>query len=433
MYFLGMRREGVASFCFCVIIGLALFFRASVVQAEQNVFSAGVTLRQDYDSNIDRTYQDSRSEWTTAVSPTFKVTSKSPGNSLDFRYAPSVVYSHLTERKRLDHRLAAKFENAFGERLRSSFSDSFVKAEDPSTDDEDEDGIALSDSRGRNRYWANNFNAGLQYEYGRESFLNLSYQHRILDNTGVGREDFVKNTPGFSVIHRFSPQWQTRLDYAFTDGNFDQTDDLRQNTGDLFLNYSQTPTTKLFGHYGYAETNYDGLQDDYAKQNISLGWTRQQSPTLELAIEGGWVFLNREHQAGEDSSYYALSLNQKTERGAIRFTAKGGIDEQQFNGAADEGVSRYWSLNAVADRDLSKDIRAAIQCSYRQDTYLDQAVEQEKRKLQAEASLSHSFWRWYMVSLKYIYSRQEADVLTDRYDDNRLILEFSFNKDYFRW
>ena len=431
MYFFGLRSCGAVTVCFWV--ASLLFLSVLPAQAGQNVFSGGVVLRQDYDSNIDRTYQDRRSEWTTAVSPTFKVTSKGSGNSLDFRYAPSVVYSHLTEQRRLDHRLAAKLEKAFGERLTSSFSDSFVKAEDPSSNDEDVDGIALSDSRGRNRYWANNFDAGLQYEYGRESFLNLSYQHRILDNAGEGQEDFVKNTPGFSVVHRFSPQWQTRLDYAFTDGNFDQTDDLRQNNGDLFLYYLQTPTAKLFGHYGYAKTNYDGLQDDYAKQNISLGWTRQQSATLDFSIEGGWVFLNRDNQAGTDSSYYALSLNQRTELGAIRLSAAGGVDEQQFNGAADEGVSRYWSLNAAANRELSKDIRAAVKCSYRQDTYLEQSVEQEKRKLQAEASLSHSFWRWYMVSVKYIYSRQEADILTDRYDDNRLIVEFSANKDFFKW
>ncbi|MDH3347108.1 MAG: outer membrane beta-barrel protein [Desulfobulbaceae bacterium] len=428
-----MRRERAVVVCFCSLISLVSFFCASIVKAERNVFSGGVVLRQDYDSNIDRTYQDRRSEWTTAVSPTFKITSRDPVDVLDFSYAPSVVYSHLTEQKRLDHHLAVKFDKALGKRLAATFSDSYVKAEDPSSNEENADGIALSDSRGRNRYWANNCDAGLQYEYGRESFINLSYQHRILDNTGVDQEDFVKNTPAFSVFHRFSPQWQTRLDYAFTDGNFDQTDDLRQNSGDLFLYYSQTPTAKFFGHYGYAETNYDGLQNDYTKQSVSLGWIRQQSSTLDFSLEGGGVFLNRDNQSGKDELFYALSLNQKIERGVVRFSAKGGVDEQQFNGAADEGVSRYWSLNAAASRELRKDIRAAAKCLYREDRYLGQSSEQEKRKFQAEASLSHSFWRWYMISVKYIYTRQSAEIITDRYNDNRLFLEFSFNKDFFSW
>jgi len=404
-----------------------------MAQAGQTVLSGGVALRQDYDSNIDRTSQNQRSEWLTAVSPTLRLTAKGPDNALVFRYAPSLVYSHRTDLERIDHLLAARVEKEWGERFSTYLSDTFVRAEDPSADDEAATGLALADNRGRNRYLTNNFDVGMQYVYARESFFKLSYQNRILDNDGGDREDFRKNTPGISVFHRFSPQWQAQVDTTFTDGNFDQTDDLTQNTGDFFLYYSQTPTSKLFGHYGVAQTAYDGLQDDYSRQNISLGWIRQQSATLDFKLEGGSVFLNRDNRAAESELYYAMSVNQKTERGEMNLAAAGGVDEQQFNGATDEGVSRYWSLNAAIRQELYKNIHAAAKCSYRTDTYIDQLVEQEKRKLQAEASLSHTFGQWYMVSVKYIYARQGADISTDRYEDNRLLMVFSFNKDFVKW
>ena len=434
LYFLKVRCGSQLAVIFCLLASLLFPFAITSVHAEQTVLSGGVTLRQDYDSNIDRSSRNERSEWQTAVSPFLLLTSQGPDNSLSFRYAPSVVYSHRTDNERIDHHLSASLRKDLSQRLKTSFTDTFVRAEDPTTDeDTDVGGVVLSDTRGRNMYWSNSFDAGLQYEYAKESRFNLSWQNQILDNNGSGQEDFVKNSPGFSVLHYFNTQWQTQVDATFTDGNFDQTDDLKRNTGNLFLYYSQTPTAKLFGHYGYSKTDYDGLQDDYSRQSISLGMIRQQSATLDFRVEGGSVFLCRDEQSDKRELYYSLSLNQKTQKGSMHFTGAGGVDEQQFNGASDEGVSKYWSLKANINRELSKDISASIFCSYRRDTYLGQLADQEKKKLQTGVTVSHTFWQWYVVSIKYIYSKQTTDNFDERYDDNRVMMEFSFVKDFFKW
>jgi hypothetical protein len=400
-------------------------------QADQTIVAGGGTVRQEYDSNIYRTNSDRVSEWTTVVSPTVSISATGQRHSLSLQYTPSVVYSHLKDRERWDHWLSASLKKDLSEGLSSYINDTFVRAEDPYSDKES--GIELYDSRGRNRYWTNNLMVGLGHDYAKESSVNVSYVNMILENDDSSYDDFVKHTPGVSIAHLFSQHWQAKADYFYTKGEFDQADDLENHAGDVYIYFRPSLERKIFGHGGYTVNRYDGLEDDYDVTRASLGFQQQVSATFDLEIEGGGVFLNRDNRDDHLAFYYLLTVNKKMQYGDMSLTGEGGIDEQQFNSTAGGDVSRYWQVQTDFSYNLTQDLLSSVKFFYREDTYWERNPEEQEEKLQAEASLSYTFGRWYMATVRYAYSRQESDILARCYDDNRLFLELGFNKEFFRW
>ncbi|MCI5212258.1 MAG: hypothetical protein D3910_26530, partial [Candidatus Electrothrix sp. ATG2] len=48
-------------------------------------------------------------------------------------------------------------------------------------------------------------------------------------------------------------------------------------------------------------------------------------------------------------------------------------------------------------------------------------------------SLGYNFLRWYSMALNYTYSKQDAELLKERYDEHRVYLTFSVKKELLRW
>ncbi len=430
MCLLGMQMIKKISFSLMMVTVL-MWAIVEVAHADQTIVSGGGTVRQEYDSNIHRTNDNRISEWTTAFSPTLKVMDKGRQHSFSLQYSPSVVYSQLTDDERWDHWLSANLNKGFSERVSFYARDTFLRAEDPFYDEEV--GIELSDYRGRNRYWVNNAATGIRYDYGKESFVKLSYLNQILENEDSAEDDYVKHTPGLSIGYRFGVHWQIEVDYLFTKGNFEQDDDLENHSGDLYISYHPSPSSKIFGHGGYTANNYNGLQYDYDLKRISLGYANQLSATLDIQLQAGGVFLVRDVLEDQEAFYYQMSINKKLQHGAISLAGVGGIDEQQFDGTSVQDVSRYWQVKADYQYNLTQNLLSSVTCLYREDRFWERRPEQKEEKLQAQASLTYSFGRWYTATVKYAYSRQEADILVRCYDDNRVFLELGFNKDFFRW
>lgn len=417
---------------FSLKMSFVIFFSTlSGAQADQTVVSGGGIVRQEYDSNIYRTNRDRVTEWTTSFSPTMSISDISQHHNLFFKYTPSVIYSQLTDKERWDHNIYASLDKDWSEHVSTYLKETFIRAEDPF--DDDEVGIKLSDSRGRNRYWLNNVAVGLGYDYAKDSFIKLSYVNTQLDNEKPEADDYIKHRPGVSLAHLFSQHWQAQADYFFTKGNFEEEDDLENHTGDLYVFYYSSPASKIFVHGGYTANRYEGLKEDYDLNRVSLGFEHQLSSTFDYRLEAGGVFLIRDQLEDKDAFYYKMSLNKKLQYGALSMSGEGGIDEQQFDGTSDRDVSRYWQVEAGFQYSLTQNLLSSLKCSFREDRYWERTPEETEEKVEAEASLSYSFGRWYTASVRYAFSRQDADIPVRCYDDSRVFLELGFNKDFFNW
>lgn len=423
--------------------------------AAQNVLRGEIALGQDYDSNIRRESSAEQSEWKSTITPGLTFTHSEPTNTFTIKYAPSVVYSYRTDDTRIDQFVSGRYDISLSQKLLVHFQDTYVLSDDPYADpvsstsnnqrDNGDMGIQISDRRGRNRYWTNNFTTGASYEYAQESFVKPGYQYYILNNKGAEFSDFTKHSPDISILHRLNHQWSTRLDYRFIKGDFDDSgtstgnnasliqNDLITNTSDLYLYYKITPATKVFGHYGYSQTNFDGLQNDYNVHSLAAGADHKFSPTLNLSGEGGVSLLQRDNSSDTEAAHLRIALNKTWERSSLSLSADSGLDEQYFSGTNDQGLSRYWAVRSAFTYTFIKDVTGTASLSYRDDTYLDRLPEEKEQQLQGDVFLAYSFARWYQVAIRYSYINHSADLEMNQYDDHRILLQLSAAKDLLQW
>ncbi len=450
-----MRLNNIAYLALLCSLFLSLYvLRPLSAEAAQQVLRSGVTLGHEYDSNIDRHSAEEQSEWTSSITPRLTYKRAELTNNFLIDYAPSVVYSYHTDNERIDQYLQARYDSSLTQKWLVYMQDTFVLDEDPYSDpvadetnsqinDKDET-IQVSDRRGRNRYWTNNFSTGSRLEYARQSFAKLGYQYQVFDNKEAAFADFVRHSPSMSILHRLNHQWDSQFDYRFIKGDFDEGEDLASNThhqsrdlkthaSDLYLYYKLKPLTTVFGRYGYSQTKYDERPNDYYYHLISAGLNHQISPTLNLGLEGGMSLLQMDNLSDHDAVQLRIALIKAWERNSWSLSADSGLDEQQFSGTDDQGLSRFWAVRTTYHHNFIKDLTGLVSLSYRDDTYLERIPESDEQRVQGDAMLTYSFAQWYQIALRYSYINQNADLEFNQYNDHRVLLEFSVIKDLLKW
>ncbi len=406
----------------------------------QSTLRGGISLEHGYDSNIDREPENEVYESTTTLSPSLDYVRKGRRTRFSLVYSPGFVYSYLTEDVRIDHHATAGYELVLTRNLQMKFSNRFVRTEDPSADGEGvEDSIEISDRRGRRSYWSNNFSASTAYTYGRQRVLEVGYQNRVLENREGAYSDYVRHAPFVSVSHRINHQWDTRLEYGFVRGKFDEprdsdiSEDLTTNSGDVYLYYSFTPHTRMFGHLGYTRADYDEKPDDYKVYTSATGLEHQYSRTLSLTAEAGASLVERNYFSDTDAFYLNAQVEKGWERTSWYLSVESGLDAREYAGVDDLGLSRYWSVGTGMDRTLMRNVNGSVDFSFRDDRYLEREPNVDEQQFEASAGLSWSFARWYKGFGRYTFVDQNADIEVDNYTDHRFSVGISAEKDLFRW
>ena len=94
----------------CLLLSNCAFFfllAANPAFAErQTIVSGSLSVRESYDSNIDRTTNNEVEEWNTILFPTLNITSTGSQDTINCSYSPNYVYNHRTNNNRFDHALS---------------------------------------------------------------------------------------------------------------------------------------------------------------------------------------------------------------------------------------------------------------------------------------------------------------------------------------
>ncbi|MCF8095960.1 MAG: outer membrane beta-barrel protein, partial [Desulfobacteraceae bacterium] len=212
-----------------------------------------------------------------------------------------------------------------------------------------------------------------------------------------------------------------------------ESGDLTTNSGDFYLYYSFTPHTRVFGHLGYSQTDYDEKPDDYKVYTASTGVDHQYSKTLSLGVDAGASWVEREYFSDTESLYLSAQIEKQWQRTSWYMNARSGLESREFTGADNLGLSRYWSVATGLDRTLWRNIKGNLDFSYRDDSYLEREPEVDEQHLEASGGLSWSFARWYKGFCRYTFVSRDADIEADKYEDHRFFVGVSAEKDLFRW
>ncbi len=402
--------------------------------AGTNVLSGGLTLRQGFDSNIERTAASETTEWTTALEPFLRLRYSAPTRTLELRYAPSLVYNHRLDDSHMEHRLSAAAGLAASRTIRLAVREAYTKTDDTTLAQQElaADGQpTLTDNRQRRTYWHNALDLAVTWELERDTSLEVGYRHTILDNRAFADSDYQRHEPYLVLNYRWNPQWSGRLTVAHTVGDFDQGDDLVRHETTAGLFYHLDPHRQLFAELSRTVTDYDGSRIDYSTTRGHLGYQAQISATTSLTAAVGWSATDRTAGTDDDSFSYRLSLDRALVQGSLTLTGEGGFTGQEFNGDND-GITRFWSLTGNINLELARRLTGDAGVAVRVDDYLERTPAEKETTYEGKAGLTWQAGRWHSLGLRYAYRKVDADQPFNDYTDHRLYLTVSFSKDLWK-
>ena len=399
----------------------------------QTTVSGGLSVRQGYDSNINRTNTNETEEWSTALSPTLSIISIGRRDSLNFNYSPSYVYNYRTDDGQFDHALSLAANRAMSERWQLSVHDTFEKSDDSTLGrDETRDTsyrVNLSENLTRNRYWTNYLGLNSSWQYRQNSSLALGYNHSILENDGPN-QDYQRHDASISIDHEINQHWQVGADYSYTLGDFDQYDSRQHNT-DARLTYRLTPHKSIYGQGSFRTENYSNNKSGYDSVGGRLGYSQQIDQRSDIDLGAGFSSTDREGGSSTGAFDYSLAYRRQLEKGVFTVDGAGGFDDQQFNGEND-GLSKFWSIKSVLGYQLTEKLTSSIYALYRKDKYIEQVPERDEDSYEAGGRLDWAFSRWYAAGLRYVYHKLDSNIANLDYDDHRLYLTLSASKELWK-
>ena len=472
-----MRKTIVAIFFLYVLLP-----DISSVKAATNattILSGGVSLRANY--NIRKTEAETTDGWDAYASANLYLLHRrqAKNGDLSISYGQSFSYNFRTaEDSFADSDLLMNINTwrNLSSRLRFNLSDTLIRSidwwadnlsstatgipDDP-LDEDGEDTIddntaqttpTFSSTIGRQKFWTNSFSTSLDYQTTRNSAVTLYYNNRILKYDEPDQNNYKYNRAGSNISYSFYRGWNTSLSYSYTDADFDITEDYIGHDVDFNLNYvhslSLRDSISAGLDYHYNEKNYDipsadipigpsDYKSSYYSVGANLGWTHAFSPRKRLSMSAGPTYLKRDDDTERISASFNINYTSQFENGSWFVGANGGFsdnfDETRYFDRADEGLSEYQSINTGVSWQVAKDLSASLGASIRNDSFLENPLASDEKTYLAFGNISYSFWRWFYVSGRYVYTNVQYDPDANDYQEHRFFITLGTSRELYRW
>jgi hypothetical protein len=429
-----------------------------------------------------------------SIGPLFILETTSTIDQLTIRYNPSYTYDLENSHSDIDHDFSLSGYRNFSKNLRFSLRDSFIYSDDPNLIESDN---GTDYNRGRRRYWTNNFNINSTYTYATaNNSFGGGYSYNILRNedTGPGGyEDYDKHVADLSLQHHINASWNITATTSYTRGLFDPPNqelaedigegleslspgitegtDTKDLSNDLSvyraggtLNWILSQRKTFSASYDFSGSVYDAiLRNDTNLHNLTLGAQYQYSTRLSFALGGGPSYEKTETFDGNWDYNGYFNLNYKvSKRSELTASVEKGYDQENFSSnnnalGRDQGLTEFWEWKLAFSHELFKDLNTNLFVSYRDehqedilhgvitglesDTALQTTDSETFREenifnrinYRAGGSLSYTFLQWWTTALNYTYNKQDSERINDSYDEHRLYLTLTVQKELLRW
>ncbi len=444
---------------------------------------------RQYDKNTDSASVNSSGEVTTTedltvlqddeydrlrAAPLVAITAISARDEASLRYSPSFRYDYDSYDHDLDHDLSAQVKRFISRDWQLKLTEKYLLT-DAVIDQVSaaaETAVQLSDTTGRRKYWTNDLGFVSEYTYWEDSLFSFAYAYGILENidvdSGSGYENYERHEGLLSVAHRLDSIWRMTVTAGYVRGLYDNVaadqttaeenidKDLGEYRASTMLEASLIDHHPLSLSYSYLAVDYDNNSlDTSSLQDVTLGWRWDISKELAVNLGGGPSYQLTEGQTGTWGYNARAGLQYAMEHSSIAVTASHGFDRQNFTGTNDNGLREFSQARVDYQIEIIKDVTLNVFTSYRyedqeeitgqsavaadvQATGVDDQIIFEtevfnRQRFLAGTRAGYRFWRWYTVNLSYDYVLQDSEKTGDSYDEHRLILSLSMEKELFSW
>jgi len=338
----------------------------------------------------------------------------------------------------------------------------------------------ISQNIGRRRYWTNDFVAGTTYTYAPDSDVGIGYGFRVLRNESGDDEitgeydEYDRHEFSGLWSYRFTPAWRTAWDLSYIKGLYDDVEvdvppelidpeavpenffvsqDLEEYRADVGLDYTRSASDSFPFLYRLRGTEYEDFRQDIWAHQVSVGWDHAFDSRTRMMIGGGPSYIETE-DLDEEWGYNAyLGFSRAYQHGDIRALVNKRYEPRNFTGDADTGMTDMLEARIDLTYRFTPYLASTLFALYRDEEILDPqgefllaALDGAVPSLQESigdfsytrdsyslgARVSYTFWRWFVATVGYTYYDQDGDLITDAYNDHRIMFMISASKELWR-
>ena len=319
----------------------------------------------------------------------------------------------------------------------------------------------LSDQAGRQRYSTNLVHTEAGYEYWEDSFFKFGYEFQQLryDQLVGSNQNYDSQTLFANINHRYNSQYRLSAQARYVQGRSDENgnasasastsndvDELHLSTTIESLTIPHHPLSLT---YSMDSSNYDDeRQANNQLHSLLLGWTWEMSEKSKLTLSAGPTL--EKTDGADDSWSYALNASYSLQWSAnsqISFTAGHGTEMRNFSGNQnDNGPTEYWRAGLAVSQGLTENLALNLMATAANEDVKGNTSPNgnpagnqlaggahNTTQYTLGGGLNYSFARWYSLGLNYSYTTQNGNLPEDNYDEHRVMLVLSMQRDFLHW
>ncbi len=287
--------------------------------------------------------------------------------------------------------------------------------------------LATETSRGV--YWRNVVSPTVEYQFGPESRVGVTYRNNVYQTAAVGGENSIEN-----YVSPFLTYWMNRqngisLAYAFTNGHFERQPDFNSHkiSGAYMLRFTPKATASLNGAYTKQEYVINTM--NYAIYESSVGLSYAFSKTLTASAEVGYYWLDTEIGLTKDGMTFKADIKQQDGRTTFILSAQGGYTQDLFT-SQNLGFRKYYratgSITHYLDRRFSIGCLGSAERTESDPQPLNPYDSGHRDTIfGAGANAAYQPFKWLRVALEYTYNQKNTNYryeATEEYIENKGML-----------
>jgi len=416
-------------FSLAVLLYLAVVGSNAYAGPKRFQWSTRISVSETYDDNINLEKDNKEDDWITSITPGLTLTVMTEETEVNLDYDLSfVLYARNKDNNTVRHSLTLSGLKGIpiAEHLTLDLDESFQVSEDPIEISD----YVTSERRSRERYYRNTAGGRINYHFGEGDFFYAGFHHILLENDDPSLEDSQHYRPMAGFTYWFDIRNGVSLDYSYTRGEFDVSEDFDQHRSSATYTHRFSPRTQTNLSYSYDSFDYEeiredyvGIREDYVVHSSSLGLSHQLTEQVSGSISGGYYVQDRE-QSDDTSGFIgnaSLDGTFRFEKGAFTLNGSSGY-RQQFFEAENLGFSKYYEASANFSYQLLERLSTTLSGFYTRDDYKEAVPDREDDTWGGSAALNCLLFHWLSGSLSYQYRQMDSSIGANDYIDNRVTL-----------
>jgi len=384
-----------------------------------------ISVRGDYSDNLDLRKTNKREDFYFTVTPGVKFSNMTEQSGIDLDASVGGVFydkysadNYVTGNVRLNAKYLTR--SHFNFYLRGSYLRSDEPREAEFLTDASEYKQQLAELSQRSPYWRIVMEPTMEYQFGAESRIGVRYLYNLYNIKGITGEDSIENTVTPFLTWWFNRQHGISLEYAYTYGDFEVSENFNNHKVSAAYMYRITPKATASLHGGYSRREFTPTGNDlyYEIYETAVGLSYALTQSFTVSGQAGYYWLDSRMGYNTNGFSFKGDLSHQSEQTIVRLSIQGGYTEDYFT-SQNLGFRKYYRATGTATHFLFRRLSVGVLGSAEQ---AEDANDNIDKIWSAGANVSFMPFKWMTLSAGYTYRQADSDIVANEYEENRGML-----------